>query len=879
MDSESPPPRAVLDPDRRWRRAMELFEACLEIPRDDRPAFLQDATGDDVDLRRRVESLLARDDTSNGFLEPPPTADRTHGAGEPPVQVGRYRLVAAIGEGGMGRVYRAEPVGGDPAHPVAVKLLRRGEDSRAASQLEIEREVLGRLEHPYICRLLDAGTTEDSTPWVATELVRGEPLIAYCDERRLGTRQRLELFLKVLDAVEYAHANMVVHCDLKPSNILVTERGHPKLLDFGIAAHLAGEPRPTTAGGAAFTPSYASPEQLRRDRVTPATDIFSLGVMLHQLLCGRLPALIFARRGRDGQKPGSSPGPSSLLSEDSTVRAEQWLSTAKSEDHRRLNGDIAAIVAYAMAERPDDRYRSVSLMAADIERHLRYLPVLARTQTLRYRWSRFVRRRRLPLSLAVAAATCALVIIMQTISLARERNEAEALRSRADSTLRLLTDSLADLDPGRAGKDDLTAAALVERATQRVEQSQVGDPAVHASLLHELGRLQSYVGNYERAVGLLRHALDLRRTLDDKADLAETLDRLSEVEVLAGHYAEAEAAAREAVSIRAAEPGADAEATATSLHNLAYALLRNSREEEARLAEAEAVALRALELQKSSGNTPPSGDPDTLQLLASLLRQRGRPAEALPFVDEALSDRRRNGSPRELAIALNDAALVRLALGETDAALALQTESTDLLAATLGDHPDVATALNNLAMNLETAGRGDEAEERFREALPIYRRLLPEDHSLITNGLAGLAHLLVWQGRPAEAEELLTEVVGRLERRLEPTHPFLAYGRALLAEAMARRGNQESALDQLELAMAARDTFDSESWMAASFESLEGGILGEHEPSARAEELLARSFLRLHELQGEHAQPTDDARRRLERYRARWNGTAVQQAR
>jgi tRNA A-37 threonylcarbamoyl transferase component Bud32 len=403
-----------------WQRVKEVFEDAVMRAPDARAAFLEGACGGDLDLRREVDSLLAAHHDAGPFLSGPAQPD----ASPPePRRIGPYRVLGVIAHGGMGTVYRA--VRDDDAFQktVALKLVRGGAASEFVERrFRQERQILGRLQHPHIATILDGGTSEEGHPYLVMEHVEGRPVTTWCDERALGARPRLALFGAVCAAVQYAHQNLVVHRDLKPDNILVTGDGTPKLLDFGIARLVAAGVDPDTAPTASLlpmmTPEYASPEQVRGDPVTTASDVYALGVLLYELLAGRRPyevkadsmAEIVRAVCQTDPPPPSAAFPARL---------------APSE----LKGDLDTIVMRALRKEPERRYPSVQALAEDVQRHLDGLPVRARPDTVRYRAAKFVGRNR-----GLVAATALVVLalaggLMATLSQARI---AEANRQRAE---------------------------------------------------------------------------------------------------------------------------------------------------------------------------------------------------------------------------------------------------------------------------------------------------------------------------------------------------------------------------------------------------------------------------------------------------------------
>jgi eukaryotic-like serine/threonine-protein kinase len=422
-----------------WPRVKQIFQAAIDLPPGERAAYLaRQAAGDD-ELRREVESLLQSAEDSGEFLSghavgyvPGAVADE-----EPPDAhigrpIGHYRIEREIGSGGMGSVYLAERVD-DFTQKVAIKLMRPGMDSRmVVSRFRHERQILAGLDHPNIARLLDGGATEDGRPYFVMEYVQGEPIDVYCLKRALPVRRVLELFRQVCAAVEYAHQGLVVHRDIKPGNILVPEDGVPKLLDFGIAKLLRQDaPRETVvtqAGAGPMTPEYASPEQVRGVPITTATDIYSLGVVLYELLAKKPP---YKLEGR------------SLLEQDRTIcetDPERPSTVAPPALARNLRGDLDLIVLKALEKEPSRRYASVGQFSEDLRRHLEGIPVMARPHTLMYRATKFARRNR------AAVAAGVLVLVSLAAGLATTTWQANRANRRFNDVRRLARSFVFEFD-------------------------------------------------------------------------------------------------------------------------------------------------------------------------------------------------------------------------------------------------------------------------------------------------------------------------------------------------------------------------------------------------------------------------------------------------
>ena len=410
----------------RWQRVKEVFQAALDRPAERRPGFVGEACAGDDELRREVESLLSAEREAGAFLSGAPAAV----TGDPEAagrRIGPYRVLGEVGRGGMGRVYRAVRDDDVFRKVVAIKLVHASASEHLRARLGREREILARLQHPNISTILDGGATDEGQPYLVMEYVEGEPIDRWCVAHGLGTRQRLELVRLVCGAVHYAHQSLVVHRDLKPQNILVTADGQPKLLDFGIAKLLADEIGPENAPTATLlpmmTPEYASPEQVRGDPITTLTDVYSLGVVLYELLTGQRP---YGFRSDSLEEivrtvAETEPRAPSLVAEARTTRGFPSPS--------ELRGDLDTIVLKALRKEPLRRYQSAQELSEDLGRHLGGMPVRARKDTMRYRAGKFVARHRAGV---VAAALVVASLVGGLAATLRQARIAEANRARAE---------------------------------------------------------------------------------------------------------------------------------------------------------------------------------------------------------------------------------------------------------------------------------------------------------------------------------------------------------------------------------------------------------------------------------------------------------------
>jgi serine/threonine-protein kinase len=757
------------DPDR-FRRIDAVFDAALELVPADRAAFLDGVCAGDVALRTEVDSLLASVDTSESLIgehvadfaasmiAEMPADDPALEAG---TVLGAWRIVREVGRGGMGSVYLAERADGAFDLQVAVKVVKRGMDSaEVLRRFREERRILASLDHPNVARLLDGGAASDGRPYLVMEYVEGEPIDRWCESRQLDVRQRVVLFRSVCEAVHEAHRRLVVHRDIKPTNVLITATGTPKLLDFGIAKLLDDDDASATVTTARLlTPAYAAPEQIAGDQITTATDVFSLGVLLHELLTGERPAATRARRP--------------------------------------LNRDLEVIGARAMATDPARRYGSALQLAEDLDRWLNGRPVLARPDSLTYRASRFVRRNRL--SVAAAAVAVIMLLGFSVAMAAAQRRTAEALarvqteRDTAEQVASLLEGLFSAGNPTATRQerlDTFRVAALLDRSTQRVRDDLADQPAVQARLLRSLGDAYRGMGLYAAADPLLHDAVTVHRTVPDSLALANALNSVGLLELERGRSAEAEPWLAEAVSIQRRQPDADRAALVNMLSNLA-ATHQNRNDIPGALAlydEAEQVI--------NSAAVPDTGQLTIILNGRAHLAQRAGDFEGAAAVAERILaiDRARLGPehPR-VAIGLANVALMKQRLGDLEHADSIQTEAVEMLRRTLGaDHVMYFHALSALANVRAQRGLPNEARPLFEQAIEAIRRSTGPSTDLgIT--LSQYADLLSDQGDLAEAETMIREAVSIERNQNGDDHPDVGILTTQLARVRCRGGDTDGA--------------------------------------------------------------------------------------
>lgn len=774
----------------RWAQARRLFEHVAELPGDERDVCLDTSCAGDPALRRDVEALL-RADAATGVLDAPLATGaellldgaqvEAVGSG---ARIGAWRLLRELGRGGMGVVWLAERDEADYQQRVALKLIR---GSLVSGWLESrflrERQILARLQHPGIARLVDGGFTAERQPWLAMEYVEGATLTGYAAATNADLRRRIDLFLEVCDAVQYAHRQFVVHCDLKPANILVTGEGRVRLLDFGVARMLddAGEGSGLTRLGVLLlTPEYAAPELLRGESPSTATDVFGLGAVLYELLSGqRIREL--ASPALDELHEAVRRGVLPLAEHPGLTRRQR----------RELGGDLQTIVQRALAPERDRRYATVDAFADDLRRWLAHRPVIARPDTAAYRLRKYVRRHRLGVA---AAAACCTLLALGLAGTLWQAEQAEREADRATAMSGFLRELFTAVDPDEVRGRTVTARELLDTGAARIDGLDA-DPDVRTDALTTLGELYFALGEFGRAETMYRQAgreaiaafgpddsrlhvvqarlaylltdigrhaeaealLDKLATVDrsnaDEAVLAQVMDALAHLRYVQGRHAEALELRRELLALNTRLHGARSPEVAESLVSLGANELDLENH-----AEAERLFTEALALQRGVDGDDHPDVANTLGLLGSLELRRGDLDAAEQLQREVLAIRVRTYGPGhpDVALSLDQIALTLQRRGELEASIDLLERSLAIRRRAFGaEHSMVADTLTNLATAAFRAGRFEDATAGQREALDIYRAVLDENHPRVANALSNLGVMLRQQGQYGEAYEAL----------------------------------------------------------------------------------------------------------------------------
>jgi len=815
----------------RWARVQELFEGAAPLPAAERMAHLR-AAADDDEMAGLVLSMLQASDDDTGEIERA-VGDAIQlvtmaAAGAVDQRLGPYRVVSEIGQGGMGTVYLAERADGAFEQRVAIKVVRGLLDQERVRRFRAERQILASLQHPNIARLVDGGTTGDGSPYLVMEYVEGVPIDRYAQERALDIPERLRLFMVVCEAVGHAHRHLIVHRDIKPSNIIVAPGGTPKLLDFGIAKLLDSDDPEMSArtmtGMRLLTPDYASPEQVRGEAVTTATDVYALGVLLFELLTFRRPHTFKSLTAQEIERvvcDTDAPHPSTV--------------------QPGLPEDLDIIVGTALNKDVEHRYLSVEALVEDLRRFLDGLPIHARLATWRYRAIRFASRHRWEVGVAalfvVMLIGFSVLVTLQAARVSRERDVAQQERDASEQVASFLVGLFEVSDPSRSRGETVTARELLDRGASQVEVSLTEQPGVQARLMDTIGRVYRQLGLFDRSEALLSKALARHESAAGGAPadvVADTLAELGEVQREKGNYKQAETLHRRALDLRRQLHGESHDKIAFSYNNLGLSLDQQGRYDEAepmlrsaiamwrevrsprdaqvavglnnlgqllrrtgRLPDTEEVLREALGIRREIFKTAHPLLSNSLMQYGQVQNQLGHFEEAERYMREALDMRLTvyGGDHFAVGVAYNNLASLYHDMGAHDKAEPLYRAGLEISKKAYGpDHPETAVTMNNLASLLEDQGDLRDAEAMFREALAIRRKALGAEHPAVARGEHNLARTLVALNQWPEAETLLDQALATRRQALGGEHVEIAASLALQAQARMKAGRTDEAL-------------------------------------------------------------------------------------
>ena len=733
-----------------------LFAQATSLAGEERSDFLERIAHANPPLGEELRSLVDADEQAQDFLLPPSPPTTLLPDSEEIRDIGPYRLLSKIGEGGNSKVYLGMRIDAQFRRRVAVKIMGLAAGAEQVRRFHAEQQILAGLEHPNIAHLYDGGSTDQGLPFFVMEYVEGEAIDLYCDHQRLSLEERIDLVREVCRGVQHAHQNLVVHRDLKPSNILVTPNGVPKLLDFGIAKSLnpeitnLGSP-PTAPWDRMLTPQYASPEQICGLPTTTASDVYSLGVVLFELLTGLLPHRFHGMTASEMERTLAEAEP---LAPSQAVRLELASHPDKQRSHaqarrlgaeglaKRLDGDLDKIVLKSLRHDPQHRYGTVVQLADDLERYRQGKPVEARSPSLGYLARRFLSRHRRAVAVGALAVLLLLASAIGFATLAwklrRERDRVAEERDRAQLYANLLEGVFEVSAPEQARGAQLTAREILDRAAERIRWLPSNQVSAKADLMATLGDIYRRLGLHEEAENLLLSAQELQRTHPTAPGLPIILRNLGRLDFDRGDYAAGKARLQQVVAQSQARYGNDHLSVAEALFDLANGLQQSGDYDLA-----EATAAEAWQIQQRLGASM-SDQLASRMLLANLLMARGKVQEAIALQEDILDANRR-------------------LFGD--------------------DHFKVAAAMNDLAAALVSVGRFDEAETHYLEALKIRQRILEPSHPEIVQSLSNLTSLETYRDQPIQAAAYVSQALALAKESMGEDHPNLSFLHLGLASA------------------------------------------------------------------------------------------------
>lgn len=788
-------PSQPIQPDE-WRRIERLFEEALTHPEHEQERVVREQAGLDSALANEVLGLLAADRAAadGAYLR---DAIGAAAAGvfdhsltvDLPTHIGPYRVLRVIGSGGMGTVLLAERADDSYRQTVAIKVVRAGfGGAERRRRFRRERQILADIDHPNIARLLDGGTLPDSTPYLVMEYIDGVPIDSWCTTHDATLETRIALVRAVCEAVQHAHQSLIVHRDLKPSNILVAADGTPTVLDFGIAK-LLDDPdaeEQTATAAHVLTPAFASPEQLRGERVTTASDVYALGLVLFELCTGvptvprdGLSLLDVARQRNETDPPRAS-------------------SVGKQD--RRLIGDLDNILAKALNREASRRYGTAGALADDLGRYLAREPVLARPASLPYRLTKFVRRRTREVTMAIFAIGAIVTLtVVNARRLAAERDRARIEADRAEAVAGFLSDLFREADPSATDGEGLSARALLDRGAARIDSALSAEPATRATLELTIAEAYRNLGRHQEARALAERALATREQLF----------------------------------------GARSLEVAQALTILAAELLETSTPDSTLMA-----SQRAYDIQRAILKAPHRDLALSLNDLGWSTSEMGDPKAAEAMHREALSMRRAlaTGDDADVAESLNNLAQTLFEQGDFAQADSLNREALAMRRRLYGEsHRLVSASLGNLAVVLESRGDFAAADSLLRAAISIDERLYGANNTTQATSWVNLGRVLARRGQMDSAEAAVKRALA-IDLQRGPDHSYVAYDRRTLGDLVARRDPRAAEREYLEAMRIFTLTSDADRGDIAATQTSLGGLYLNTGRAREAERMLRRAL-------------------------------------
>lgn len=741
----------------RLNKVRELFDEASNLSAEERELFLNQKCGDDIELKKEILSLINSFDSIKDFLEEPLTIVEQNKSSftDPYIgkQIGNYVIDGEAGVGGMGIVYTGKRNDKEFEQKVAIKILKHGITSEyLLKRFQIERQTLANLQHPNIARLLDGGRTADGLPYLVMEFIDGIPITEYCNQKKLSNEEKLKLFREVCSAVQYAHQNLIIHRDLKPGNILVTKDGYPKLLDFGIVKLIDQEFSESDEGLTRpgiwhLTPEYASPEQIKGEKITTASDIYSLGVLLYQILTGFQPYKISNNSPTSISKIITDEiilKPSEKLKQTTSLADESKILLEK--NYKNLKGDLDNIVLKAMHKDPTRRYVSVEQLSEDIRRYLVGLPVLAEKDTAGYRLKKFIQRHKVgfvsSVGFIVFLKASLIAIILQANIATTERDNAKLEAQKVETVNKFLQDMLSSVDPTEIGRD-VKVYDVLRRSAINVEKGFKDQPGIEAAIQKTIGRTLTNLGEYDEAKPHLERSLLLNESVYGKQSnqASESIYELALFYHWVGDLKTADSLYKKSLKIFRTNKTVSKRILANTLND--YAVLKYD--------------------------------------IAEYNESEKMYTESLNILLENFGEK-----DRDVASLYNNLANVMQQKNDIDGAEKYFNKALQLNIKLLGENrPEVSANYNNLAYIYIDKGDFAKAEEYFKKSLDLKTKYYGPDHSIVGFASVNLGALEFRIGKLNESEKYILDAIKNLKISVNEDHIWIGlayywYGKILI---------------------------------------------------------------------------------------------------
>ena len=799
--------------DDNWQKLEAAFQHALALEGKARDRFVAEFAREHPELGQQLHDLLRADDANDDSLRSPISAtveSMSRSATDPWIgrTVGSWTITERLAGGGMGAVFLAERADEQFSQTAALKMMATTlVTAEAIARFRAERQILANLNHPYVAKLIDGGSTEDGAPYLVMEYVEGLPVDEHCDHYALDIEARLELFRKICDAVDYAHRNLVVHRDLKPSNILVDADGNPKLLDFGIAKLLEADSYQQTIavtreGARAMTPEYASPEQVRGEAVTVTTDVYALGVLLFRLMTGQSPygttstsAGDYARAivETDPRKPSTV-----VTAADTAIETGAQRATSSERLRRLLQGDLDNIVLKTLQKDPARRYPTASALAADIGRYLAHEPVEARGDDAWYRARKFAVRNARGLAVtALVVLSITTLVTYYTMQLASERDRANLAAAESQEVAQFLENLFEQASPHESKGEQVTAIDLLELGRERIEGLE-GQPKLQAQLMRIMASSSTALGDLDLSVPMLERALEMMEAEQppDPVAISQVTNNLSEAHRQLGNLDEAEAYQRRTIDLATAAFGANDDRVAYLIGRLGVVLFDAGKAEEAI-----AIEQQALDIMRANGSEESSDAVDIRGNIGNALSRLGRYDEAEEVLRETvvLSKKVDGELAPNTAIRISNYGLILVRLGRYEEAVAAFEDALDRGRQVWPeDYDSIAFMTGSKAAALKRLGRMDESLAAYREAAGMTERMRGKKSLTYVARMRGVGSVLMDMARFAEAEAVFEDALATAVRLDSEDGNLATQLRTFLGQLAVDRGDFAAAQGYLE---------------------------------------------------------------------------------